>query len=145
MSPRCAGRGLNAVGEHGSLPAREGSRQADFRPTTAPPIYAQDGLGYSAIVHAHYFLGGNDWLVTEYNPEEGVAFGWACLGDRQNAELGYMSMDELESIAVPVPLRVEVEGWVLQLGTQGVERDNDWPEGLTLTEAIAKLDARSGR
>ena len=79
------------------------------RPTTAPPLYSQDGQGMNAVIHEHYFIGSCDWLVTEYDPEQDLAFGWACLGDRQNAELGYVSGEELES--VKVPLRVDLESY----------------------------------
>lgn len=107
-------------------------------PATTPALYAQDGKGYDATVYAHYFLGGNDWLVTEYDPKEDIAFGWACLnGDRQNAELGYVSLAELESVRmramvgdIPVPFPVEY--------------DEHW-QPMTLTEAIAELDRRQGR
>lgn len=117
------------------------------RPMGAPPLYAQDGKGLDAIVHAHYFLGGCDWLVTEYDPGDELAFGWACLnGDRQNAELGYVSLLELEEVRVP--LRVVKEGYESQtitLGEQVVELDNDWPEGLSIREGVELLDRRQGR
>ena len=101
-------------------------------PKETPALYAQDGKGYDAIVYAHYFLGSNDWLVTEYSPEEDTAFGWACLGgDRHNAELGYTSVLELQGIRVP-PLGFRVE------------YETDW-EPIPLREAIALLDRRQGR
>lgn len=118
------------------------------RPTSAPPLYAQDGQGYNALVHAHYFVGSNDWLVTEYEPETGIAFGWACLGgDRQNAELGYVDLAELESIAIPLRIHDVASGRVLESKLpQRVELEKDWPVlGTTLTQAIAELDRRQGR
>jgi hypothetical protein len=115
-----------------------------FRPQGAPALYEQDGKGYDAIVYAHYFIGSSDWLITEYSPEEDVAFGWACLnGDRQVAELGYVSLTELESVALPTT--VQMNGVDLGAFEQKVERDAQWPEGLTLTEAIALIDERHGR
>jgi hypothetical protein len=118
------------------------------RPTTAPDLYAQDGLGEAAIIHEHYFIGGNDWLVTEFNPDDDLAFGWACLnGDRQNAELGYVSVAELESIQIPLRVQVGANGMAepIVLGYQGVERDEGGPPNLTLTQGIALLDQRQGR
>lgn len=115
-----------------------------FRPEAAPPLYEQDGKGYDAIVAAHYFIGSSDWLVTEYSPQEDIAFGWVCLnGDRQNAELGYVSLTELEEVRVSTD--VQMGGHVLGSVEQKVERDAHWPEGLTLIEAIARLDQRDGR
>ena len=34
----------------------------------------------------HYFAGPCDWWVAEYDPASGDAFGYACLGDPDNAE-----------------------------------------------------------
>lgn len=118
------------------------------RPTAAPKLYSQDGKGYEAEVFAHYFLGGSDWLVTEYDPEEDLAFGWACLnGDRQLAELGYVSLAELESVGVPLRLQDIATGRVLESkALQRVELEEGWPtQGMTLRQAIDELDERSGR
>lgn len=116
-----------------------------FRPEGTPPLYEQDGKGYDAIVFAHYFIGTSDWLVTEYSPEEDIAFGWACLsGDRQSAELGYVSLTELEAIQIPVSLETD-DDRIVDVFFQKVERDAHWPEGLTITQAIARLDQRDGR
>lgn len=104
----------------------------DRPPASTPPLYAQDGKGYEAVVHAHYFVGSHDWLVTEYDPEEDRAFGWACLGgDRQNAELGYVFLAELDGvIATP-------------RGPVMVDLEKPWTPR-PLREAIALLDARQG-
>lgn len=119
------------------------SKGDGFRPTGAPPLYAHDGKGYDAPVHSHYFVGSCDWLITEYDPVEDIAFGWACLGDRQMAELGYVSMIELQEVKVPVAYTVNGDPG----GTfhAEVERDKGWPDGLTLTQAINVLDRRQGR
>jgi hypothetical protein len=118
------------------------------RPTAAPPLYAQDGKGLEAEVHAHYFLGDNDWLVSEYDPDEDIAFGWACInGDRQLAELGYISLAELESIRVPLRVRDLSTGQVLESKSGvSVELEEGWPTGgMTLRQAIDELDRRQGR
>jgi hypothetical protein len=116
------------------------------RPTDAPALYAQDGQGYDAIVHAHYFLGTNDWLVTEYDPGDDLAFGWCCLGgDTQNAELGYTSLDELESISLPVILHSPQDETITFHDVLHVEYDTGWPRGMSLREGIAELDRRQGR
>jgi len=95
-----------------------------------------------AIVYAHYFVGSSDWLITEYSPEEDNAFGWACLGgDRQNAELGYVSMAELEAARAPVRL---ILGGSTHTYKMPVEYEVEWLQ-VTLTEAIAELDRRQGR
>jgi hypothetical protein len=93
-------------------------------------------------------VGGNDWLVTEYDPDSDIAFGWTCLGgDRQMAELGYVSLAELESVEIPLRIRDLTSGRVLESRmAQRVEREEGWPApGLSLREAIAELDRRQGR
>jgi hypothetical protein len=48
------------------------------------------------IIHVHFFLGGCDWYVAEYDPECESFFGFAILNnDYYNAEWGYFSMQEL--------------------------------------------------
>jgi hypothetical protein len=98
-------------------------------PKDTPPLYAQDGKGYEATVYAHYFIGNCDWFVTEYDPEEDRAFGWACTGDRPRAELGYVSLAEMES--------VRVKGVFL------VDYDLHW-QRVPLRQAIDELDKRTG-
>lgn len=91
-------------------------------PASTPLLYAQDGMGYDATVHAHYFLGAHDWFVTEYDPATGVAFGWACLGgDLANAELGYVDLGELASVRAPLRL-----GTATLPGALAVEHDDYW-------------------
>jgi hypothetical protein len=65
---------------------------------TMPKTYEQDGLGDTAIVSLHYFLGNSHFYITEKDREGGVdqAFGFVVLnGDTQNAELGYISIAEI--------------------------------------------------
>lgn len=38
------------------------------------------------------------WLIAELDPKTKIAFGYANLNDNQNAEWGYISIAELESI-----------------------------------------------
>lgn len=51
--------------------------------------------------------GAGTWYITEYDPEERLAFGFANLGDPIMAELGYVSLDELESVRLPFGLKIE--------------------------------------
>jgi hypothetical protein len=105
-------------------------------PATTPPLYAQDGNGYDAIVYAHYFLGGSDWLITEYDPNEDIAFGWVCLNrDRDNAELGYVYVAELRQFRAPIRLTAR------RVVNVPVELDENWTP-CTLNEGIAQLDAQ---
>lgn len=123
-------------------PTVDAGPRPDFHPTEAPALYSQDGKGYEAMAIAHYFVGSSDWLVTEYDPADRIAFGWACLGgDRQMAELGYVSLAELQDLQVPV--RLQIGGQVV-VGAAGVERDAHW-KPVPLRDAIAEIDRRQGR
>ena len=67
-----------------------------------PSLYSTENVSLAdkAIV-MHFFLGGCDWYVAEYDPDERIFFGFAILnGDLQNAEWGYISFDELLGIRV---------------------------------------------
>ena len=71
--------------------------------TTMPKTYEQDGKGDDAIAYLHYFNSGSDWYITEKDmgDEQVQAFGYAVLnGDTQNAELGYISIEELTRLGV---------------------------------------------
>ncbi len=66
--------------------------------TNMPKTYEQDGKGDDAVAHLHYFNSGSDWYITEKDMgnEQVQAFGYARLnGDTQNAEMGYISIEEL--------------------------------------------------
>ena len=67
-------------------------------------------------------MGGQSWFITEYDPEEELAFGFANLGDDQNAELGYISIRELKAI--------KSVHWML-------ERDRYWEPKTTLDKVIS--------
>ena len=61
-----------------------------------PALYETDGMGADAPVSLHYFRGGMDWFITEAeDPENGIMFGFACLGDPAFAELGSIGVAEL--------------------------------------------------
>ena len=67
--------------------------------TNMPVTYGQDGKGNKAIAYLHYFRSGLDWWITEKDCIEEEpqvqAYGFACLGDPQCAEIGYISIQEL--------------------------------------------------
>lgn len=88
------------------------AQQLILKSSKIPALYAQDGVK-DPTVYTKLFTpcSGWTWLLTEYDPEEDRAFGFAY--DSQNpdgAELGYISVAELKSLKTC-------------FGTQGVERD----------------------
>lgn len=71
-----------------------------------PEIYAQDGLGDEAKVYVVVKLQSFIWLLTEFDGSD-MFFGFVCLNDHQNSELGYISKQELEDLSKQYPLTVE--------------------------------------
>jgi uncharacterized protein YkvS len=66
-----------------------------------PALYSTDDVAVGdKKIMAHYFVGGSDWYVTEVDPENGIAFGYAQLGGHGPGEWGSFSLPELESIQV---------------------------------------------
>ena len=53
------------------------------------------------VIQMHFFLGGCDWFVTEFDAEEGLFFCFAILNnDLLNAEWGYSSLQEMSDIDI---------------------------------------------
>ena len=61
------------------------------------------------LIHLHFFIGGCDWYVAEYDGED-LFFGFAILNeDYEMAEWGYISFAELKSIKLKGWLEVDCE------------------------------------
>ena len=71
-----------------------------------PPLYSQEDKGDEAIAYAKFFTpwAGWTWYATEYHPETRTCFGLVV---GQETELGYFSLDELESVRGRFGLRIE--------------------------------------
>lgn len=77
-----------------------------------PKTYETDGQGDAAPVTLHYFKGGSDWYIIERDlgGEQLQAFGFASLnGDKQNAEFGYVCIEELIKLNVEIDLYYKPE------------------------------------
>jgi len=81
--------------------------------TKLPKLYGTDGKkNHEKIVYLHYFSGGSDWFINEYDPSTDQFFGYAILnGDYQMSEHGYISLNafkknniELDFYWTPIPL-----------------------------------------
>lgn len=61
------------------------------------------------LIYLHFFIGGCDWFIAEYDGED-IFWGYAVLnGDYQNAEWGYVSFLELKSIKIQGFFEVDCE------------------------------------
>jgi hypothetical protein len=69
-----------------------------------PKLYEQEDKGLNAIAYVKFFTPWSNWTwyATEYS--DGMFFG---LVDGLVKELGYFSLEELESIKGPFGLRIE--------------------------------------
>ena len=64
-----------------------------------PGIYETEGTPLAdKIIRLHFFLGGSDWYIVEYDGDE-MFWGFVILnGDYEMAEWGYISYTELREI-----------------------------------------------
>ncbi len=60
------------------------------------------------LIHLHFFIGGCDWYIAEYDGGD-LFFGFANLGDIQNAEWGYISFSELKEIRIDGWMEIDCE------------------------------------
>lgn len=61
------------------------------------------------LIYLHFFIGGCDWYVAEYDGDD-TFWGYAILnGDLQNSEWGYFSFSELRAIRVKGGVEVDCE------------------------------------
>lgn len=67
-----------------------------------PKLYETENIPLKdKIIHQHYFLGGCDWYMAEYDSNDRLFFGYTILNnDLQNSEWGYTSLDELVGINI---------------------------------------------
>lgn len=112
---------------------------------TMPKVYEQDGKGDSAVISLHYFKGGSDWYITERDTrmEQEQAFGYAILnGDKQNAEMGYISIQELIDLGVELDLYWKQKTLAQIKGTKeepepGLQPEKGTPTNQRLADLLA--------
>jgi hypothetical protein len=71
-----------------------------------PPIGSQEQLGLNATVHVKFFTPDANWrwYASEYDAQDRLFFGLVAGFE---VELGYFSLDELESVHGPLGLPIE--------------------------------------
>jgi hypothetical protein len=81
-----------------------------------PALYATEDVPLrDKVIHLHYFLGGSDWYICEFDKNTGLAFGFAVLNfQSQDSEWGYSNLYEQE--------RLELD----QGDERLIFRDQDW-------------------
>jgi len=87
-------------------------------------------------IHLHFFIGGCDWYIAEYDGDD-LFWGFACLGgDLQNAEWGYISFGELRNTRINNWLEIDCEledFWKVRPASEIelIRRANGWPIYIT--------------
>jgi hypothetical protein len=81
----------------------------------------QEEKGDEAIVIAKFFTPDSNWTwyLTEYDPESREFFG---LVDGFEAEMGYISLDELTAARGPLGLPIERDQWWKETSLREVRR-----------------------
>jgi hypothetical protein len=89
-----------------------------------PRLYETENVpAKDKIIWMHFFLGGSDWFIAEYDGED-IFFGFACLnGWTDLAEWGYISFRELKQLKVEAPVSINGQRMLIPLE---VDRDLNW-------------------
>ena len=82
-------------------------------------------------IHLHFFIGGCDWYVAEFDGED-LFWGYVILNnDYQMAEWGYFSFKELKSISVnSIEIDCELEEYFPVRKASEIDQicwGNGWP------------------
>ena len=75
-----------------------------------PKLYETENIPIKdKLIYLHFFIGGCDWHIAEYDGED-LFWCFAILNnDLQNAEWGYLSFSELKSITIQNWLEIDCE------------------------------------
>ena len=98
---------------------------------TIPRLYGTEHIPLKdKVIHLHLFIGSCDFFIAETDGFD-ICFGFAMLGDMQNAEWGYISLNELKSIQVAGGFEVDNDIYWMPKAASEVElirRAHGWAE-----------------
>jgi hypothetical protein len=73
-------------------------------------------------IHLHFFIGGCDWYIAEFDGND-LFFGYTILNnDYQNAEWGYISFNELKSVKLKNWLEVDCDKFWKKSKVKNIEK-----------------------
>ena len=82
-------------------------------------------------IYLHFFIGGCDWYVSEFDGED-TFWGYTILnGDVETAEWGYCSFDELKKIKIPPGFEIDCEkDWKIKKAAEieKIRTGNHWSQ-----------------
>ena len=117
-----------------------------------PALYQTENIPLKdKLIHLHFFIGGCDWYVAEYDGED-LFWGYAILNnDFEMAEWGYISFQELKDLKIPPGFEIDCErDWKVTKASEieKIRMGNNWPEKeeprINLSGKEKRDDARSG-
>jgi hypothetical protein len=75
-----------------------------------PGLYETENVPIKdKLIFLHFFIGGCDWYIAEYDGDD-LFWGYAILNqDLQNAEWGYISFSELKAVKIKGWLEIDCE------------------------------------
>jgi len=97
-----------------------------------PRLYETEGIPLKdKLIYHHFFIGGCDWYVAEYDGED-LFWGYVILnGDLEMAEWGYISFEELKRIKIPPGFEIDCETcWQVKKAIQieKIRMGNHWSQ-----------------
>ncbi len=125
-----------------------------------PKLYETENVALQdKLIHLHFFIGGSDWFIAEYDGGD-LFWGFAVLnGDLDMAEWGYISFKELRDLniggleidcelprywrvrpASEVELICKAQGWPLP-GSKPIKEVTDATSPVHDTEGELGIDA----
>jgi len=86
------------------------NKPTEERLARIPRLYETEDIPLKdKLIHLHFFIGGCDWYIAEFNGKD-TFFGFAVLNnDYEMAEWGYVSFSELQAIRINGWLEVDCE------------------------------------
>ena len=75
-----------------------------------PKLYETENIPLKdKLIHLHFFIGGCDWYISEYDGED-LFWGFAILNnDYEMAEWGYISFSDLKALKLNSGFEVDCE------------------------------------
>ena len=97
-----------------------------------PKLYETEDIPLKEkLVYLHFFIGGSDWYVVEYDGDD-LFWGYAILnGDLDMAEWGFVSFKELRDIKIPPGFEVDCEvDWHIKKAAEieKIRMGNHWSD-----------------
>ncbi len=79
-----------------------GNKPSETELSKLPKLYETENVKpKDKPIFLHFFIGGCDWFISEYDQENKLFFGFGILNnDYENAEWGYISFEELKGLKI---------------------------------------------